>query len=47
MDARKTATQRLIWDRYRTLGEALQYGSYQQWLWNVRNLLSLVREIMK
>ncbi len=43
---RRTAL-RAVWERYRTLGEALQFGMKAQILWNTRNLLVLVREYSK
>jgi len=39
--------ERLVWERYRALGEALQWGTKAQVLWNSRNLLSLVKEYSK
>ncbi len=46
-DGWKLAQERMIRERLRALGVALQYGSKSQILWNTRNLLGLVKEYAK
>jgi len=36
-----------IWERYRSLGDALLWGTKAQVLWNTRNLLVLVKEMTR
>ena len=47
MGVPRLTAERNMWERYRALGEALQYGTKAQVLWNTRNLLSLVKEYVK